>query len=1181
MKAGSIMVCVSLFLMNFQFPIDTLSNTDGPTFPLEVIADKHSYSIGETVNLTLVNVGDETIVFLFFTRTLIADSSGNVIVDDRFCLITPNIIVGIPPGNHTTHYWDQKYRICDISGQEVSPTGDPVPPGKYNISLGSDNATYANVTMPIWDSVWIEILPEDERPVANAGPDQTAYEGDIVQFNGTGSRGSPSNRTIITEDGSEDNGPNPWKPRAASSPDGTLYIVWLGPADADEFHRRIFLSERDPEGSWEAPVKVTSWPKYENAPSIAVGSLGEIHIAFESFVPESDLGDIYVVSSFDSGRTFRNPVRVDDAPSGMASYYPEIEVASDGTLYVAWYDTRNGGHDVYVASSRDAGRSFSEDCIVNDITGAHFPPGMRRSGDMHPTLGTGPAGTLYVAWPSGITWSGIWADRSTDYGDSWNTDLRIDNSTASGHGPERPSLIVDSNSSIHVFWADYRLGHIEPGIFIFKPEIYYAHSIDDGVSYAPNQKANPEEWRKDRAAGPPSSTSDSEGTLFVAYPFLEGWYNHSVRAIVSTDHGSSFQLIALLDTRVRPDEWLARDIVEAYSWRSGCFGMVWLLEHLEPGVKVVVWDSCLSASGQNAITSYEWDFDASIDSDGDGNYTNDKEATGPTPTHIYYDDGIYVATLTITDSQGLQDTDQCNISVLNVPPTPEWTSRSSDGTILNPPYPEGKEILFTATVHDPGIYDTFTYDWDLGDGTILQDAGSSVVHTYGDDDAYVVVLTVTDDDGGVGVDDTPPLPTTNEKPVPEIILPFCIFVEGLSPCDAIGEFTDPGWLDTHSATWDFGDGTSEPAVLVEEHDSPDSTGWNISSHLYGDDGVYTISFTVTDDDGGTGSVTADVPVQNHPPSFDLWVSTTVNEGQPFVLGVEATDPGSDDLTIGVDWGDGTSDSQVYYNDGIGPDPPSSGAGVFPFVVQTNFTHVYPDSGDYDVTVTVEDDDGGVDTKVFQMPVLNVAPTVTLDVLLIEVNASLRIAGEKWHDVTIEMYEDVGLIAAGTLIRYPGSPDDQRLDLSQLQVDHSKRFSAIIRYTPEDDPINGQPNGATTCWIILNFSNGEELWIHQTFNVQHPETHVWEIDLTAAILMYGLTFQATAFDPGADDITFNWDFGNGMNVTTFYPNINETYPVEIMEIINHVFLGSGTYTVTVTVEDDDGGVGTASLTIVIP
>ncbi|MEE9116876.1 MAG: PKD domain-containing protein, partial [Thermoplasmata archaeon] len=147
-------------------------------------------------------------------------------------------------------------------------------------------------------------------------------------------------------------------------------------------------------------------------------------------------------------------------------------------------------------------------------------------------------------------------------------------------------------------------------------------------------------------------------------------------------------------------------------------------------------------------------------------------------------------------------------------------------------------------------------------------------------------------------------------------------------------------------------------------------------------------------------------------------------------------------------------------------------------------------------------------------------------------------------------------------------------------DVSRKYTATVRYTPEDDPVNGQQNGATPCWIILRFDDGQELWLHHTFNVQHPDTYVWEVDLTAAILSHGITFMATAFDPGADELTVHWDFGDGTNVTNIYPNPNGTYPVSIVDTVTHAFSGSGTFTITVTVEDDDGGIAQISYTLTI-
>ncbi|MCJ2564172.1 MAG: PKD domain-containing protein, partial [Candidatus Thermoplasmatota archaeon] len=383
----------------------------------------------------------------------------------------------------------------------------------------------------------------------------------------------------------------------------------------------------------------------------------------------------------------------------------------------------------------------------------------------------------------------------------------------------------------------------------------------------------------------------------------------------------------------------------------------------------IVLDGSGSSDPDGDPIEYRWDLD------GDGIWDT-SYSSSPTYTHTWDDDWTGTVILEVTDGEET-DGDSASVTIFNVAPTPEWTSRSSDGTMLSPPYPEGKEILFEATVSDPGIYDTFTYEWDLGDGTILLDAGPSVTHTYGDDDIYIVVLTVTDDDGGVGIDDTPPLDTTNENPVASIDMPFCIFSEGTYLCEAIGQFTDPGWLDTHSAVWEYGDGTYETAVLTGENDPPDATGMNITSHTYGDNGVYTITFTVLDDDGGVGTASAEVQVQNLPPSLDMIAPSSVNEGEDFVLGVTATDPGSDDLIISIDWGDGTSETETHYNNGIGPDPPNSGEGVYPFTVYSNLTHTYGDNGGFTIQVTVEDDDGGSVQEIVTADILNLPPEIVL------------------------------------------------------------------------------------------------------------------------------------------------------------------------------------------------------------
>jgi PKD repeat protein len=560
----------------------------------------------------------------------------------------------------------------------------------------------------------------------------------------------------------------------------------------------------------------------------------------------------------------------------------------------------------------------------------------------------------------------------------------------------------------------------------------------------------------------------------------------------------------------------------------------------------LAFDGSGSSDPEGGTLSFTWDFDSLVDSDGDGNFINDLDATGPTPTHTYYDNSNYTVTVTVTDDTGQSDTSTSTATILNVAPTAQ----------TNGPF-QGDEphtVQFTGTFTDPGTLDTHTFQWDFDFDGITFNVDSTQqnpTHQWLDDFNGSVAFKVTDDDGGWGMDVThvtvnnlPPNATANG--------PYNSF-EG-SPVQFTGDHTDPGPLDTHTYEWDFGyDGITF---------NPEATG-NPYQNTWFDDHTGNIALRVTDDDGGWDLDVTSVTIVNVPPIADAGDDKEGYEVSTFTFNGSFYDPGAGDSHI-FEW-DFDYDGTTFNADSTG---------------QTA-THTWADDFDGLIALRVTDDDGGSDIDTAHVLVKNVPPTVTLEVLPIEVDAFLRIAGEKWHDVSIELFEDGVLIANGTLVRYPGSPDEQMLDLSGILFDYSKQYTATVTYTPDDDPINGQPQGANPCWIILNFSEGQELWMHHTFNVNHPDTYVWEVDLTAAILSHGMTFEATAFDPGADELTFTWDFGDGTNVISFHSNRNGTYPVQITELINHAFPGSGTYVVVLTVEDDDGGVGTATLTIIIP
>jgi PKD repeat protein len=133
--------------------------------------------------------------------------------------------------------------------------------------------------------------------------------------------------------------------------------------------------------------------------------------------------------------------------------------------------------------------------------------------------------------------------------------------------------------------------------------------------------------------------------------------------------------------------------------------------------------------------------------------------------------------------------------------------------------------------------------------------------------------------------------------------------------------------------WDFGDGGVDSA----QH----------PLYQYGDDGIYTVSLTVTDSHGDSSTVAGTdlVTIVNADPAIPPLPDQVADEGQVFELNVPFTDGGVlDTHTALIDWGDGESGAALVDETG--------GAG------NISGSHIYQNSGDYSVTVTVTDDDGG-------------------------------------------------------------------------------------------------------------------------------------------------------------------------------------------------------------------------------
>lgn len=354
---------------------------------------------------------------------------------------------------------------------------------------------------------------------------------------------------------------------------------------------------------------------------------------------------------------------------------------------------------------------------------------------------------------------------------------------------------------------------------------------------------------------------------------------------------------------------------------------------------------------------------------------------------------------------------------------------------------------------------------------------------------------------------------------------------------------------------------------------------NVVSHIWGDDHNGTAKVQVSAANH-TVEATTWVLVNNAAPTITPFGPVYVDEGSFFDIPGHATDPGSDDLTFVWKLENMPSKTVIVYNNGVGSDPYPSPYGVYPFAANNTQTYIFSDNGVYNLTLKVQDDDGLNVTYTTAIIVNNVAPQVDLRAYSNAANVLFRIAGEKWHDIRIRIYKGATTLVDTTLIRYPGSPNDQMFKLTNFTIDVTEEYWIVINYTPEDDPVNGQPQGANPCWVIFEFDDGNSTRLHHTFNVNHPETYNWEVNMTRSILSHGLIFIATAYDPGADDLTFFWQFNDGSNITNNFPNPTKTFPVAITDQVSYGYLVNGTFRVTLTVQDDDGGGASITKWIVV-
>lgn len=186
-------------------------------------------------------------------------------------------------------------------------------------------------------------------------------------------------------------------------------------------------------------------------------------------------------------------------------------------------------------------------------------------------------------------------------------------------------------------------------------------------------------------------------------------------------------------------------------------------------------------------------------------------------------------------------------------------------------------------------------------------------------------------------------------------------------------FTDVDPGDLHTAVIAWGDGTTSTGTIGYSG----GVGTVSGSHVYADNGSYTVTVTITDRYGLSGTRTSTATIANVAPSATPAAAQTVAAGQAMSLTLaNFSDPGFtfapagtlETFAVSVNWGDGSAVQSVAPNVTNG----SAGTATTGSVPGS---HTYAAAGSYTVAVTITDDDGG--TVTVNVPVTVTSPATGL------------------------------------------------------------------------------------------------------------------------------------------------------------------------------------------------------------
>lgn len=500
-------------------------------------------------------------------------------------------------------------------------------------------------------------------------------------------------------------------------------------------------------------------------------------------------------------------------------------------------------------------------------------------------------------------------------------------------------------------------------------------------------------------------------------------------------------------------------------------------------------DGSSSTDADGTITSYAW-------SSSVGNLS------GAQPSTVINAVGQYTYTLTVTDNLGGTDTDEVVVTVTPANTAP--TANAGADISIN----AGQVANFNGTGSSDAEGAITLYAWT---SSALSSAltGAQPTALFNTAGTYTVTLTVTDSGGLTDTDDV--MVNVNALPVAVIAADTDAVVVG-------------GTVNFNADSSTDSDGTIASAVWSSTAFESDLLG-SVQAPVFNTAGSFVVTLTVTDNDGATSQsmITIDVEDENNAPVASVGETKSITVAVNEVINLNGTaSTDSEDNIVSYTWS-----SEDLPEDLTGAEQTTS----------------FSEAGVYEITLTVEDAFGLIDTDVL---------TVTVQPDTVD-----AVAG---NDVEIEEGETVSFDASASFtdpeaetVTYTWSCECFDSDLTGETADYTFETAGEFTVTLTVD-VDGVTDTDDLVVTVNEYNDAPVADAGDSFN----------ITVNTAV-----TFDGS----GSSDVQDGSPVAYTWASDAFESDLTSVSP-------EFTFTTVGSYTVTLTVEDSAGETDTDVITVTV-